>query len=149
MLAEYIRCRYERFYNLYLNMATIRYNKNLKLLARHLRNNSTPEEIKLWMRLRRNQFMGYDFHRQKPMGQFIADFYCHALMLVIEVDGSGHFTCDDTKMRDAKKDEYIHSLGFTIMRFSNAEVTHEMANVLMRLEQYAMDFETSKTLNGK
>lgn len=122
-------------------MATIRYNKNLKLLARHLRKNSTPEEIALWMKLRRNQFMGYDFHRQKPIGNFIADFYCYHLRLVIEIDGSGHFTDEETMRRDALKDEYIKSIGFKVMRFSNSEVSKHMDNVLHALEQYAVEFE--------
>lgn len=122
-------------------MATIRYNKNLKLLARQLRNNSTPEEIALWMKLRRNQFMGYDFHRQKPIGNFIADFYCYHLRLIIELDGSGHFTDEETIRRDKLKDEHIKSIGFKIMRFTNSEVKKDMDCVLRTLEHYAVDFE--------
>lgn len=122
-------------------MTTIRYNKNLKLLARQMRNNSTPAEIALWMKLRRNQFMDYDFHRQKPIGNFIADLYCYPLRLVIEIDGSGHFTDEDTMRRDALKNEYIKSIGFKVLRFTNSEVLKHMDNVLRTLEQYAVDFE--------
>lgn len=85
--------------------------------------------------------MDYDFHRQKPIGNFIADFYCYQLRLVIEIDGSGHFTDDDTKQRDALKEEFIKSIGFTVIRFTNREITSDMDNVLRKLEQYAMDFE--------
>lgn len=124
---------------------TVRYSKNLKLLARELRNNSTPEEIKLWMRLRRNQLMGYDFHRQKPIGNYIADFYCYQLKLVIEIDGSWHFTDDETMRRDLQKQEYIKSIGFTVMRFTNKEVTDEIENVIQRLAQYILDCEAAKS----
>ncbi|CAN5253868.1 hypothetical protein BH09BAC1_BH09BAC1_09690 [soil metagenome] len=90
---------------------TVHYNKNLKIFARELRNNSTPEEIKLWGHLRRGLFMGYDFHRQKPVGNYIADFYCYKLRLVIEVDGSWHFVDDETMRRDLQKQEYLKSIG--------------------------------------
>ncbi|CAN5344869.1 endonuclease domain-containing protein [soil metagenome] len=122
-------------------MATVRYNKNLKLLARQMRNNSTPAEIALWMKLRQNQFMGYDFHRQKPIGNFIADLYCYNLRLVIEVDGQGHYTDEDTMRRDNMKDEYLKSIGFVVIRFTNDEVLTKMNNVLHQLEQFAVAFE--------
>ena len=63
----------------------IPYKPYLKLLARKLRNNSTKSEMKLWLCLKGRQMCGYDFHRQKPLLNFIADFYCHELKLVIEL----------------------------------------------------------------
>lgn len=68
----------------------IPYNPNLKELARKLRNNSTQSEIRLWQYLKGKQMMGYDFHRQKPLLNYIADFFCHELALVIELDGYTH-----------------------------------------------------------
>jgi very-short-patch-repair endonuclease len=68
----------------------IPYNKNLKILARNLRNNSTLSEILLWKQLKGKQIFGYDFHRQKPIGDYIVDFYCSELLLAIEIDGSSH-----------------------------------------------------------
>ncbi|MFD2603727.1 endonuclease domain-containing protein [Flavobacterium suzhouense] len=65
----------------------IPYNPNLKELARQLRNGSTKAEIVLWQKLKRKQMYGYDFDRQKPVDNYILDFFCHDLMLGIEVDG--------------------------------------------------------------
>ena len=63
------------------------YNKNLKLPSRDLRNNMTDAEHRLWQRLRRKQILGLQFYRQKPILNFIVDFYCSAANLVIECDG--------------------------------------------------------------
>ena len=68
----------------------IPYNPNLKELARQLRNNSTKAEIILWQKLKGKQMYGYDFHRQKPIDNYLIDFFCHELMLGIEVDGYSH-----------------------------------------------------------
>lgn len=65
----------------------IPYNPKLKLLARQLRNNSTPTEIRLWQHLKGKQMMGYDFHRQKPLDNYVADFFCNELMLALEIVG--------------------------------------------------------------
>ena len=68
----------------------IPYNPKLKELARELRNNSTKAEIILWLKLKNKQLYGYDFHRQKPIDNYIVDFFCQELMLAIEVDGYSH-----------------------------------------------------------
>lgn len=68
----------------------VNYNPKLKELARKLRNSSTKSEIKLWQYLKGKQMMGYDFHRQKPIDNFIVDFFCNKLKLVIELDGYTH-----------------------------------------------------------
>ncbi len=80
----------------------IPYNPNLKELARKLRNNSTKAEIILWLKLKGKQMYGYDFHRQKPLDNYIADFFCHELMLAIEVDGYSHELLD-VYYKDVKK----------------------------------------------
>ena len=72
---------------LYLIVWYLPYNKDLKAFSRHLRNNSTLGEVLLWMQLRAGQLKGYKFNRQKPLGNYIVDFYCKRLNLVIEVDG--------------------------------------------------------------
>ena len=68
----------------------IPYNPKLKEFAKQLRNNSTKAEIILWQKLKRDQMYGYDFHRQKPIDNYILDFFCYELMLGIEVDGYSH-----------------------------------------------------------
>ena len=80
----------------------IPYKPELKELARQLRNSSTKAEIKLWIQLRRKQMLGFDFHRQKPLLDYIADFYCPELNLVIEIDGYSH-DFEETQIRDKKR----------------------------------------------
>jgi len=68
------------------------YNKNLKKASRNLRRNMTDAEQLLWHRIRRKQVLGLQFYRQKPILNFIVDFYCPAVNLVIECDGGQHYT---------------------------------------------------------
>ncbi|WP_253256260.1 endonuclease domain-containing protein [Formosa algae] len=75
----------------------IPYDPKLKAYARELRNHSTQAEIYLWLKLKGKQMRGYDFHRQKPIDRFILDFFCHELMLGIEVDGITHETLEVIK----------------------------------------------------
>ena len=70
----------------------IPYNKDLKPFARELRKNMTDAELHLWNRVRRKQINGYQFYRQKNIGSYIVDFYCPAAKLIIELDGSQHYT---------------------------------------------------------
>jgi very-short-patch-repair endonuclease len=66
------------------------YNSKLKQLARELRNNSTLAEILLWRHLKGRQRKGHEFHRQKPIDEYIVDFFAHNLMLAVEIDGVSH-----------------------------------------------------------
>ncbi len=77
----------------------LRYNTRIKSRARLLRANPTDAERRLWGRLRRKQILGVQVYRQKPIGNYIADFYAPAARLVIEVDGSQHF---EPNKRNAK-----------------------------------------------
>ena len=111
----------------------IPYNPKLKELARDLRNNSTPGEIRLWQELKAKQFLGYGFHRQKPLLNYIVDFYCAELNLVIEVDGRYHEEITD---QDLKRTEELEQQQLTILRFTEQEVQTDMFNVLRTLEIY-------------
>jgi len=77
----------------------IPYRKELKSLARKLRKNSTLSEVLLWIEIKNKQLEGFQFHRQVPMLDYIVDFYCHELKLVIEIDGDSHFH-DDAPIKD-------------------------------------------------
>ncbi len=66
------------------------YNPKLKQLSRNLRNNSTLAEVLLWNELKARKIFGFQFMRQKPIGDFIVDFFCSKLKLVLEVDGNSH-----------------------------------------------------------
>ncbi|MEX8549131.1 MAG: endonuclease domain-containing protein [Mucilaginibacter sp.] len=115
----------------------IPYNPKLKELARNLRNNSTPGEIRLWQELKAKQFLGYDFHRQKPLLNYVVDFYCAELNLVIEIDGRYHEEITD---KDLKRTEELEQQQLTILRFTEQEVQTDMFNVLRTLEIYADGF---------
>ena len=109
------------------------YNPYLKEKARELRNNSTLGEILLWKKLKGKQCYGFDFHRQKPILNYVVDFYCSKLKLIIEVDGYSHnFKAEEDKKRDIELTE----LGFTILRFSEGEVRHNLDLVLNSLSTF-------------
>ena len=120
-----------------MNMKTnYNYNKKLKGFARDLRNNSTKAEIVLWSTLlRAKTFHGYSFLRQRSIGNYIADFMCKKLMLVIEVDGYSHLL-DDVIQKDIKKEEYLKNVGFTVIRFTDDEVLNDINNVQRTLESF-------------
>ena len=118
------------------------YNPRLKELARELRNNSTKTEIFIWMKLKGKQMYGYDFHRQKPIDNFILDFFCHELMLGIEIDGYSHELIKVFE-KDTIKTKRMNQLGITILRFSDEQVLNDMENVLRAVEHFILEFEES------
>jgi very-short-patch-repair endonuclease len=122
----------------------IRYNPKLKEYARELRNNSTQSEIKLWKYLKGKQMMGYDFHRQKPIDNYILDFFCYELMLGIEIDGYTH-QFEEVFIRDMKKDRKMSELGIQILRFKDEEVLYGIENVLRVIENFILNFEEKHT----
>jgi len=109
------------------------YNKKLKQLSRELRKNMTDAERLLWSRLRRKQINGVQFYRQKPLGNYIVDFYCPAVNLVIEVDGGQHYS-QSGKLKDAERDQFLSELGLEVLRFSNTEVLSEIDAVVRVIE---------------
>ena len=113
----------------------IPYNPNLKELAKQLRNNSTPGEIELWNALKNKAFGMYDFHRQKPLDEFIADFYCRDLNLVIEVDGSSH-NDNEVQQKDKFKEETFNSYGINVLRFLESDVVSDINSILRIIELY-------------
>ena len=120
----------------------IYYNPALKGLARELRNNMTFAEKATWRMLNGKQFNGYDFHRQKPIGEFIADFYCYDLRLVIEIDGITHLD-EDVIRKDRIKSQYFTSIGLNILRFSDDLVLGNWMMVEKELIQYIKEFENA------
>lgn len=101
--------------------------------AKKLRNEPTASEIIFWSLLKQH-FPDYRFKRQHPISQYIADFYCHKLKLVIEIDGAFHLS-DESKINDKIRDEFMQSLGLEIIRFTNQEVCEKGENVIMRLKK--------------
>ncbi|MDH5609847.1 MAG: endonuclease domain-containing protein [Cyclobacteriaceae bacterium] len=124
----------------------IPYDPKLKELARQLRNNSTRSEIRLWQFLKGKQMMGYDFHRQKPLLHYIADFYCYELGLVIELDGYTH-QFEETDQKDRVKQRELEAIGLTVLRFDDLEVMQDINNVLRSLENYILEYQEKHTPN--
>ena len=118
----------------------IPYNPKLKEFARQLRNNSTETEIYLWLKLKGKQMYGYDFHRQKPIDNFIVDFFCNKLMLAIEVDGYSHEFLE-VYNKDIIKEKRLNELGIHVLRFSDYQVLKDMENVLLAIEYFIFEFE--------
>jgi very-short-patch-repair endonuclease len=111
------------------------FNKKLKTPARELRKNMTEAERHLWSKIRRKQLQGYQFYRQKNIGNYIVDFYCPARKLVIEIDGGQHYT-EAGKRKDRVRDSYLTALGLTVLRFSDTEVLKNTNSVLERIYKY-------------
>ena len=113
----------------------IPYNPKLKDRARQLRQNMTPGEIKLWQRLKGKQLCGYDFDRQRPIDQFIVDFYCKQLMLAIEIDGSSHDS-DVARIKDQERQARLESFGVRFLRFREAAVHENIEGVVAAIEAW-------------
>ena len=118
----------------------IPYNPKLTAFARQLRNDSTKTEIFLWLKIKGKQMHGYDFHRQKPIDNYILDFFCYELMLGIEVDGYSHEFLE-VYNKDGIKEKRMNELGITVLRFSDEEVLKDMENVIRAIEFFIYEFE--------
>ncbi|MCD6101819.1 MAG: endonuclease domain-containing protein [Candidatus Cloacimonetes bacterium] len=111
----------------------IYYNPKLKDLARKLRKNMTLSEVLLWNQLKQNKMKGYDFHRQKPINNYIVDFFCPKLKLIIEIDGKTHIYKGN---EDVKRQQRLESLGFHFLRFKDIDVKKNIKDVLVSIENW-------------
>jgi cyclase len=96
--------------------------------ARALRKRLTQAEQIFWLRLK-EKFPEYKFRRQHPISIYIADFYCHKLKLVIEIDGSIHDP-EEAKLNDKKRQNDLENLKLTVIRFTNDLVKNEIESVI-------------------
>lgn len=99
--------------------------------ARYLRKNSTLPEIILWKEIK-GKALGVEFHRQVPIDNFIVDFYCHELMLAIEIDGSSH---DNKFDYDYRRQTKLQDLGVKFIRFKNSDVMNNLIGVFNALQK--------------
>jgi len=107
------------------------YNPMLKERARELRKNSTLSEVLLWRHLKGRKMLGHDFDRQKPIGNFIVDFFCNELMLAIEIDGDSHnFKAD----QDIERQKWLEGLRVRFLRFTDLEVKQNIEGVVSFIE---------------
>jgi very-short-patch-repair endonuclease len=109
----------------------IPYNPELKELAKELRRNMTLSEVLLWNELKQKKILGYDFDRQRPIGNFIVDFYCKELSLAIEIDGKSHIYRYDY---DDERQRILEKLGVRFLRFEDIQVKKNITNVLRVIE---------------
>ncbi|AUX90131.1 endonuclease domain-containing protein [Acinetobacter sp. ACNIH1] len=114
------------------------YNKNLKQASRDLRNNLTDAEKLLWSKLRGKQILGLQFYRQNPILNYIVDFYCPAANLVIECDGSQHFTDEGLEV-DRMRDDALAQLGLKVFRFDNGQLVEQLDSVVEVIYQYCLN----------
>ena len=114
------------------------YNSKLKHPSRLLRKNMTDAEQLLWKYLRRRQICDVQFNRQKPLLNYIVDFYSPKAKLVIEIDGSQHLEKDNL-IKDKQRDEDLEKLGLTVLRFDNKQVFKETENVLHKIYEYVVE----------
>ena len=105
-------------------------NSRLTSNARNLRKNMTKEERHLWYDFLRN--LPVKVHRQKVIGRYIVDFYIATAKLVIELDGSQHYE-ELAVCKDAEREVYLHTLGLSVVRYSNADVNFRFREVCQDL----------------
>ena len=116
------------------------YNMNLKEFSRQLRNHSTLGEILLWKKLRAGSVMRYSFNRQKPLNNYIVDFYCKPLNLVIEIDG-GYHNGPIQQIKDKERQEILESMNLNFLRFPDQQVRKDIEMVINTIQNYIQEYE--------
>jgi len=124
-----------------MNKTKIKYSPRLKEKAKLLRKNSTLSEVLLWKYLKGKQMKGYDFHRQKPIDNYIVDFFCPKLMLAIEIDG---YTHDSNYAYDQAREMQLKKLGISFLRFTDIEIKQNIEGVLTAIEDYIIKVPSRK-----
>ena len=132
----------------YQNQNVKDYNKSLKPIAKKLRQEMTKSEACLWKyALSAKQMKGYTFNRQRPIGNYVADFVCKELKIVIELDGISHLF-EEVQDKDKEKEDFLSGLGYTVLRFSDEEVLKDMRNVIRVIECVVEDIEVSEGIEA-
>ena len=111
------------------------YNKSLKKLARKLRKNMTVSEKLLWNELKGKKISGFDFDRQRPIDNYIVDFFCKDLMLAIEIDGIVHDN-EEAEEKDKARQEKLESLGVRFLRFKDEDVKTDLSEVVRAITNW-------------
>jgi len=103
------------------------YNPELKKKARDLRRSGNLSEVLLWNQIKNKKFLGLDFDRQKIIGNYIVDFYCKDIGVIIEIDGISH----DRKVGyDSERDEYLRSLGLKVIHILDSDIKSNISGVM-------------------
>ena len=116
-------------------------NQKLKSISQHLRKNQTKEENLLWYRFLSKYPLR--FRRQYTIGNYIVDFYCHEARLVVELDGSQHYTPEEMEY-DRKRTAYLEQQGLKVIRFSNLDVMRRFRDVCGMIHEIVEERTISK-----
>jgi very-short-patch-repair endonuclease len=108
------------------------YNKKLKNYLRQLRKDMTDAEWLLWSKVRRKQLKGYQFYRQRIIGNYIVDFYCPKASLIIELDGGQHYE-EEGIIKDKIRDDYMKRQGLKVIRFSDTDVFEDIDGLIEKI----------------
>ena len=119
----------------------IYYNPKLKSLARQLRKEGTLAEVLLWAELKGRKVKDYKFTRQKPIDNYIVDFFCNRLRLAIEVDGISH---NDKIKADEIRQKEIEKLGVRFLRFDDSEVRENLNGVFQSIVEWIEEKEAEE-----
>jgi len=103
-------------------------------IAKKLREEMTEAEKLIWYHLKAKNFFGLKFRRQEPIGEYIVDFVCYSRKLIIEIDGGQH--ARETKIDDTKRDKWLKSQGFIVLRFWNNDVFRNLEGVFEGIRKY-------------
>lgn len=112
------------------------YKSKLIPKAKELRKNMTPQERHLWYDFLRSYPVR--FQRQKAIGTFIVDFYCHSAKLIVEIDGSQHFSVQGSAY-DAQRTKQLEEYSVAVIRFSNYDVNTNFDGVCMEIDRVVME----------
>ena len=118
----------------------------MKELAKKLRQNMTYSEVLLWNELKNGKLMGYDFDRQRPIGNFIPDFYCKDLQLALEVDGVTHLD-EKVIQKDKIRQDELEQLGVSFLRFDALLVVNKVEAVVREIKEWIMNYEARNGVN--
>ena len=114
------------------------YNPRLKERARYLRQHMTRAEVLLWQQLKARRMEGHDFDRQRPINEYIVDFFSKDLMLAIEVDGVTHDSATG-QQHDRRRQQRLEALGVRFLRFQDEEVKQNLEGVLTLIREWVRE----------
>ena len=104
---------------------------------------STYSEVLLWSEIKNKILCGYQFHRQVPMLDYIVDFYCHELMLAIEVDGACHASID-AQRRDVRRQKRLEAYGVKFLRFDDARIKANINKVVDEIRKWIENYRATE-----
>ena len=115
---------------------SIEYNKKLIPYAKKLRKDMTPQESRLWYQFLRKYPVR--FQRQKTIGDYIVDFYCHAAKIVVEIDGGQHYS-EEGLTYDAKRESVLSDYGLRVIRIANNKINRQFQDVCQHIDNAVKD----------